>query len=785
MNKFSKTKASPILNILGMTIAFAAFYVIMSQVMYDLTYNRSIKDAEKKYMICASWANDEWTSKMPLQTSRKAAESIPGAKIGFLRFQNYGDKVYAGEEGNPNLYHLGIYWFTKSGADILGVEFVSGSFPETEEGVAISEKAASLMSVSQGETIYVFDIMQQKKVPATVTGIYRTFAENSDLDGCDVIQNKEETILAERDNNFNYNGIVSFANQEDKEKFYDQYVKYYREFVTEMAEIVAQETGEEVGEDFINENARGCKLIPLSEVHLSDEVYLYVHNNTSRSTLYTLVGIAALIVLIAFINFVNFFVALVPEKIRSVNIRKVFGASRTSLIWEFVKEALIYVGVAIVLACILILAITKSPVNELTEGSIGFEENLLTFGILIVVSVVFAVLSALFPALYVTRIDAAMGVRSGFSRSMTGRALRKSLITVQLTVAVTMMVISAVFYSQYLHMTRQELRLDKENLYVMGIPYYQPQLKSRVESIPEIVGVTASNNQITGNAGMTQAISDGEVNFTLSVRSVLPNYFDVLGIKMLSGEGMTESSISTLILSAKAKELYSEAQLEQALKKNTHYELKGFCIDTNSRTATDKSVNGIDAYRFVGSNYLYYYELIFRTSASADAQQVLTKVRDIVRELYDLDEDTNVWTVDDELTERYARFKKQSFIVALFSLVAIIIALMGVFGIVLFETEHRRHETAVRKVLGAEGNDIVSLFCKQYVVTVIIACLLATPVAIYVTREWLEQFTTQVSVSPWLYLAAFAIVAILTLGIIIVRTISAAKENPVNNLKSE
>ena len=118
-------------------------------------------------------------------------------------------------------------------------------------------------------------------------------------------------------------------------------------------------------------------------------------------------------------------------------------------------------------------------------------------------------------------------------------------------------------------------------------------------------------------------------------------------------------------------------------------------------------------------------------------------------------------------------------------LVAIIIALMGVFGIVLFETEHRRHETAVRKVLGAEGNDIVSLFCKQYILTVIIACAMATPIAMTVPRQWLEQFTTQVEVSPWLYIAAFAVVAVLTLGIIVIRTISAAKENPVNNLKSE
>ena len=137
------------------------------------------------------------------------------------------------------------------------------------------------------------------------------------------------------------------------------------------------------------------------------------------------------------------------------------------------------------------------------------------------------------------------------------------------------------------------------------------------------------------------------------------------------------------------------------------------------------------------------------------------------------------------MTSRYARFKRQSLIFALFSIIAIIIALMGVFGIVLFETEHRRHETAVRKVLGAESNDIVGLFCRQYVLTVAASCIIATPVAMLVTRRWLQQFTTQVQVSPLIYIASFAIVAVLTLGIIAVRIAIASKENPVNNLKSE
>ena len=177
--------------------------------------------------------------------------------------------------------------------------------------------------------------------------------------------------------------------------------------------------------------------------------------------------------------------------------------------------------------------------------------------------------------------------------------------------------------------------------------------------------------------------------------------------------------------------------------------------------------------------------MIVRSEPNVDPKAFIAQLKKTIVEEYQLDEETDAWTVDTEMEKRYARFMRQSQIFGLFSLVAIIIALMGVFGIVLFETEHRRHETAVRKVLGAEDNDIVGLFCKQYILTVVIACVIATPIAMTVTRQWLEQFTTKVEVSSWIYIAAYAVVAVLTLGIIIVRTISAAKENPVNNLKSE
>ncbi len=787
MGRPTRNKAPFLLNVLGMSIAFVTFYVIMLQVAYDTTFNRSIPDADKKYMIFTSWGKDNVTSNVSVQTSFKAAESIPGAKIGFMKFFCYYDKVYVGKGGDTKAYHFNVCHFTKSGADLLGTCFTSGTFPEAEGDVAVSEKAAQTMGIAVGDQIFA-----EKDSLSTVSGIFKDYAQNSDMNGCDVLMNKEKEIMATADNVFNYNGIVSFANPDDKEMFTDLFGQYYRTLISN-AEKEAEEHGLSLGEGFIEQQAPECRLIALSDIHFSEPDEVSDNPKASRSSVLVMLGIAFIIVAIAFINFVNYFIALVPEKMRAVNIRKVFGASRLTLICEFVKEALVYVGVAIALACILALFIANSPVSELTDGSVGIGDNIPALAVLIGVSVVFAVLSAFFPAVYVTKIDAAVGVRRGFSRSRAGRAVRKTLITVQLTAAAAMMIVSAVFHMQYRHMIGKDMGFDKENLYAMDIPYYKPELKSAVEGIPGVKSVTASADEITGspaitmfgNPAITQKKDGDGFSVNMKVRRVLPNYLDVIGIKMVSGTGFTETNTKTIIADANLQKLFKEGAVDKTVKAAFSYDLAGLCAVTDTKPVTDMTTGYVDAYTNEGSDFQFYDVLIYRTEAGADGREVAMRVKETVKTVLNQDEEGNVRTVDDELAARYARYNTQSLIVGLFSVVAVVIALMGVFGIVLLETEHRRHEVAVRKVLGAESGDIVRMCCLQYAYTVAAACLIAAPVAMCVTRRWLEQFSSRIDVPAWVYLASFAVMTVLTLGIIVVRTAAVAKENPVDNLKTE
>ena len=782
----TKSKASSVLNVLGMTIAFAAFYVIMSQVMFDLRYNSCIDNASDKYIVTVSWGED-WVESVPTGITARAINEIPGAEVGFLDLNRRNIFAHSSADADSREFKLNVHEFSKSAADIMDVKMITGVFPENSDGAIVSEKAAETMSVNIGDVIYIPTRNTQKREAFTVSGIYKNYPQNSDLANCDIIVNAEKQIMNTADNSFNYSAVVRFAHKDDQHKFNELFAKYYREFVEELVVKYNKEHEENLDESFVEKQSKTSKLVALTNIHFAQTKYSSKEKASYVSVL-TMMAIALLIIGIAFINFVNFFVALIPEKMRSVNIRKVFGASRSILIWQFIKEALVYVGIAVALACLMVLVVKRTAINNLVEGGVGLSDNYQALICLVGVSVVLAVMSALFPALKVTKVNAAIGVKSGYSRSGSGRLLRKTLITLQLCCAAAMMTITAVFYLQYKHMTNVELGINKENLYATEIPYWQADVKSTIEGIAGVKAVTASASLITGETNSRQNLSSEELSVDLLLRYVLPNYLKVMEVPMIYGENFSEDATSEseeLILDAEATDITTMDGLEKLLEENSDYILLGLCQNTNLKPIDELPSNSISAYCNMGYDYEYYATLIFRTEAGADQAEVIRQVTEAVREYYHMENTPNAWTVDKEIEHRYKKFKTNSFIVGLFSLIAIVIALMGVFGIVLFETEHRRHETAVRKVLGANGNDIIRLFCKQYLGTALAACVIATPIVIVVCRRYLEQFSSKIDLSWWIFAAAYIIIVLLTLGIVAIQTIKASKENPVNNLKSE
>lgn len=787
MKLFSKRNTSAILNILGMTIAFTAFYVITSQVMFDFRYNSCINDAKNKYIVAVSWGDGEWVESVPASLTARAIDGVPGAKVGFVNFNPYSTYAFYTIDDDSQKVKLRSHEFSQSGAELMGVKITSGTFPKSWEGALISEKGAATMGMSIGDVFYLPNNQIGKKEPFTITGIFKNYPKNCDLSDCDIILNGEKRINALGDNSFNYSAIAQFAHYEDQQKFNDLFVTYYRDLVEELVAQYNKSHEDQLDESFVEKNMKKAKLVPLTKIHFTPTKYS-TNDKSTYSQLFTLAGIAALIIAIAFINFINFFVALIPEKMRSANIRKVFGASRGALVWQFILVGLKYVGIAVALSVVVLLLLQQTAINTLVEGGVGLAENLMALLSLVGVSVILAVLTAFFPALKVTNVNAAIGVKKGYSHSVAGRLLRKTLITVQLCAATALMIISGVCYMQYRHMIQMELGINKENLYAAEIPFWSPEVKSAVEGIGGVKGVTASASLITGSANSRHGISSMNYSMVLQLRYVLPNFLRVMEIPMIYGMDFGEephTDEDKVILDGSVTSHISIEDLQEFLETYSDFTLSGLCQQTNLKSIDDISNTDIFAYRNMGYDYDALTTLIFRTEEGVEPSNVISQVTEVLKEYYQMQSAPETWTVDAELAHQYKKYKRGSFIVGLFSLIAILIALIGIFGIILFETEHRRHETAVRKVLGADVRDIIDLFCKEYLKVVLVAFAVATPASIIICRRYLEQFSSKIELSWWIFVVAFGIILILTMGIVALRTYIASRENPVKNLKSE
>jgi putative ABC transport system permease protein len=486
-------------------------------------------------------------------------------------------------------------------------------------------------------------------------------------------------------------------------------------------------------------------------------------------------------VLIAFINFINFFFALVPVRMRAVNICKVFGASQGTLRWNFLFEAIGLVLISMALTFYLMIAIQESFITQYVTCSLALGDNIPVIVMMVGLMILLALVAALYPAFYITRFNASLGVKGGFAQSATGRRLRSVMVGVQFTVAMILIIVTSVFFLQYRYMVQYHLGFEKENIVNFGnndLYNHTETVVERVMQHPDVIDATSSYFNIFGVGQSTRIEKEGK-EATLYVNFVRHNFLDFFGLKVVDGKNFTPSSgerreailfasvaedigwvTDEKVYDSKVVGLINDVQFGSVGNPNQYHAL--VCRNTND-----------------GHNNFYV-----RLRAGADIAAFNKYITELSKELAPTSEAPGLYTLDTWIEWQYRETKKVMILVGMFAVLAIVIALMGVFGIVMFETQHRRSEIAVRKVYGATTRQIVEMLNLRYVWIVGGCFVVAAPVAWYITSRWLESFANRIAQPWWLYIAALLIVLAVTVGLVTIRSWRAATENPADVVKS-
>lgn len=767
-------KVASVLNIAGMTLAFLAFYVIMSQVYYDITYNRSIKDSDRTYILLTRFAED-WIALASRGVAERTFGLWPDVECsGTIRNKGLGAEYVwvKRSEYNYDRYDYRTAAISLPLLDVLSFRTVEGdlrrlSEPET---VIISESLAERMGVHAGDDVYLPDMDAKEDDPdagrkparrMTVAGVYADFAPNTMMGDVHIAMDAGDDHLTG-----------------DKQHWvnYTYYVKLRKGASPEALAEVWKRTEPNVGDD-------GVRLVPIRDIYYWQTLKFGTVEQGSKSGTAVLFGIAMLIVVVAFINFVNFFFAMIPVRLRAVNICKVFGASTSALRWNFLFESVGMVLCSLLLALYLMVVVQESFLAEYVTCSLAMSDNLPALALVLVITVIIALASSLYPAWYITSFNASLAVKSGFAGSVTGRRMRLALTGVQFIISIALIIVSAAFWMQYRYMMRFDMGFDRDNLLTFEstgtIAGRGNAFLSYLESDPDIAAVTTASVDVIGSMN-TKSWWENDLFMEVRNCAVRYNFFDVMGIPLIDGEGFSPSDEN------RNRGVVINRYLAETMNRNV-----GDLLNPLGRVAgitDDVMMHDVSqnkqfmAWECGTDNMRFFY---VRVHGGSDIKRVCDFIRAAVHQFDPAADEPSIEFVDQHVARLYDQVKRQTVLVSLFALLSVVISLMGVFGIVLFETQHRRREIAVRRVFGASTSGIIWMLNRRYALIVAVCFVVAAPVAWYVVARWMERFVNRTGISWLIYLGSLLLVLAITLALVTLRSWRAANENPSRVLGGE
>ena len=796
-------KISSLLNVIGLTLAFTAFYVIMTQVWWELGYNRSLHEADRIYLVeNEDWYEPgKWSSWLNRPVPERVIASTAGVEVGGCMWGGFGSGTcwtsnepsfgynkFSASCGSVSLPFLDVFAFRSVEGDVHDIG--------KPKSVIVSREAAERMRVGVGSLIWVDTDEPQPDGAMEVVAVFEDFPDNSLLGECEVVKNLGETNLYTT-SEWSFNYFVKFRPGADPDEFARQWTNVNQEMQREAAEKRA--AAGDAADDDDESGIYGVRLSPVSDLYFESDSQAPCRQGSVVTT-YTLLGIAVLVIVLAFINFVNFFFALVPVRIRTVNTFKVFGAPASSLRFNFVFEAFGLVLIALLAAWYVSFALQGTEFASYISASLALSQNLEVVGLVAVVAFVMALAASLYPAWYITSFAPALVVKGSFGGTRSGRRLRTLLLGVQFFISIGLIIATSFIRLQHDYMMHYDMGFDKENLLAVrlserGAVSYDA-LRQKLLSDPQVKDVTGATSRLVsvGRMGWGREFKGRQVAFQSYV--VQPDFLRVMGIPITDGRDFLESDfdkeLGTMIFNEAARREF-EMQVGDRINGfvSPDEQIVGFCADFNFKPLQ----YGVSPFCFYllpkkiqQENYWHLPHVVYvRMTPGADIAAVTAHIRRCIAEVDPRTEpgDIVVRVFDEELGLEYDNERKLTAIVGLFALLAVVIALMGVFGLVLFETQHRRREIAVRRVMGASRGEILAMFNLRYVMLVAVCFVLAVPVSIWAVRHWLAGFAYAVPLYWWVFALALAGVLAVTALTVTVRSWRAVNENPAESVKSE
>ena len=768
------------LNIFGLTIGITSALFLMIYVADEVTYDRYNEKANQIYRVSShiKSPDDEFTwivAQFPF--GPQVDQDYPEVQS-FVRFVDCPSSLY--RYGEKEFYEEKFYYADSTVFDIFSYEFVCGNPREAllePNKIVITEKTANKYF---GTANPIGKTLVSDNNSFEVTGVIKDIPSNSHFrfEGLASIKNLPKDFGSWIGFGICYTYLL-LPEHFDAKAFEVKLREIWPKYMAKIAPDIKGNTFEYI-------------LEPLTRIHLYSSNQGEPEPTGSIEYIYIFSTVAFFLILIATINYINLATARSGRRSREVGLRKVVGSSRSSIILQFLAESVMLTTIALILSVVLLELLLPS-FNELSGKSFDLHIvfspafGLCLLGIVIVVGIV----GGSYPAFYLSRFNPATVLKGGKNQGATGNRFRKLLVVVQFAVSIAMIVCTLIVYKQITYMKTKDQGYDQKRIISINfderlINEYALFKRTLLEN-PNVQFVTSTNRHVGEGSGKT--IFELETDEGMSPRSaddlaVDHDFIEALGIKMLKGRDFQEDIPGDTL---------TGVVINEALAKRMNWS-----NPIGKRVVLGDYING----RVIGLMKDYHYtgmygkveslvllyrpcnDVIYVKLSGNDIQGTLRFVESKWKTLFP-DKPFEYSFLTDRFNRQFSADEKRGVIFFLFTILAIFIASLGLFGLVSYMVEKRTKEIGIRKVVGANQGAIVKMISNEFTILVLISMATAFPVAYYLMNSWLGNYLYQTTIGPMEFIAAAVITISITYITISYKAYRAANKNPIASLKYE
>ena len=516
---------------------------------------------------------------------------------------------------------------------------------------------------------------------------------------------------------------------------------------------------------------------------------------TGSITYVIIFGIVALfLILIAAMNYMNLATARSASRAREVGLRKVVGSRRGPLVAQFLSESLVLTIISLLISIILLIVLL--PKFNLLAGK-SFNLDIL-YSPIVIVSVIAVILVAgifggSYPAFFLSRFSAVTVLKGEITQGSAGSLFRKILVVIQFSVSIVMIVCTLVVFKQLNYLKTMDQGFDQENVLALqlnqGMARKYPVLKLTLMENNEIKYVTSTNTpigegspKVIFNMETDQGMAQRGINFAV----VDHDFIDALGIKIVKGRDFQQDMPSDTLTGVVVNEtLANRMGWSDAIGKKVELGDGG---QINARViGVMKDYHQTGMYNEIESLMLIYRErnnIIYVKLNGNNTEQVISFIENKWKEVFP-DQPFTYAFLSDRFNRQFDADEKRGLIFTLFTILAILIACLGLFGLASYMVEQRTKEIGIRKVFGADEGVIIRLISRDFIILVTISIMIAVPVAYYFMSNWLENYVYRTKIGISVLAAAALLTIILTFITISYKAYQASIMNPASSLKTE